>query len=172
MGSKTAMKAIIWLLVLFTGVAFGAGIYEARVEVPQWLSAVNGVTVWHAETAKAADPGLHFWAFVTTGPITILTLLSAVLVWKTTGTVRRAWLVVLGLLLIDRTMTFSYFIPTMVKLMSGTLSQPDAVHTAQQWAAINVIRLLVSGASFVAAIKLLIEWYRSEFTSSLKIRSK
>lgn len=168
MNKQTVIKAIIWLLVLFTGVAFGAGMYEARVEVPQWFSAVGDMTVWQSEAAKAADPGLNFWAFVTTGPITLLTLLSAVLVWKTKGNVRRWWLIVLAFLLVDRIMTFSYFIPTMVELMDGKLAQTEAVRVAQQWASLNVVRLVASGLSFVAATKLLVEWHRDEYVISLK----
>lgn len=168
MNKRTAMKVVIWLLVLFTGVALGAGIYEIRVMVPQWLSTVNGVTVWHAEMAKSADPGLNFWAFVTTGPITLLTLLSALLVWKTKGSVRRWWFVVLAFLLVDRAMTFGYFIPTMVELMDGKLAQADAVRTAQQWANLDIVRLLASAGSFVAAIKLLVEWTRDEGASTTR----
>ncbi len=160
MNNRASTKILFWLLVLFTGIAFGAGAYEARVEIPQWFSTVNGVTIWQADTAKAADPGLNFWAFVTTGPITLLTLLSAILVWRTKGAVRRWWLVTLAFLLIDRAMTFGYFIPTMVELMSGKLAQADAVHTAQQWQHFNIVRLAASGASYLAAIKLLTEFYR------------
>jgi len=168
MNRQTVIKVIIWLLVLFTGVAFGAGMYEARVEVPQWFSVADGATVWQGEVAKAADPGLNFWAFVTTGPITLLTLLSVVLIWKTKGNVRRWWLVVLVFLLVDRIMTFSYFIPTMVELMDGKLVQVEAVRVAQQWANLNVVRLIASGLSFVAAIKLLVEWHHDEYVLSLK----
>lgn len=155
---------IIWLLVIFTGVAFGAGMYEARVEIPQWLGTIDGTMVWNASEAKAADPGLHFWAFVTTGPITLLTLLSALFVWKSQGSVRRWWLVVLVFLLIDRTMTFGYFIPTMIELMSGKMGALDAVQTAQQWSNLNGVRLVASGASFLAAIKLLSEFYKQMYT--------
>lgn len=168
MNQQRVIKAVIWLLVLFTGVAFGAGVYEARVVVPQWLTTVDGVTVWHAGAAKAADPGFNFWAFVTTGPITLLTLLSLVLVWKTKGNARRWWFVVLAFLLVDRAMTFSYFIPTMVELMGNKLAQADAARVAQQWANLNVIRLVASGLSFVAATKLLVEWHSNEYASSLK----
>jgi hypothetical protein len=162
MNKNVALKVLVWLLVIFTGVAFGAGMYEARVEVPQWFSVVDGATVWQSEIAKAADPGLKFWAFVTTGPITLLTLLSIIFVWKTKGSVRRWWLIMLAFLLIDRAMTFSYFIPTMVELMSGTLAQNTALQTAQQWANLNVVRLVASGASFLAAVQLLTEWTRHE----------
>lgn len=156
---KSAIFTVLfWLLVLFTGVAFGAGLYEARVQLPQWLTTVNGIDVWHADIAKASDPGLNFWAFVTTGPITLLTLLSLIMVWKTKGAVRRWWFTTLAFLLVDRAMTFGYFIPTMVELMSDNMAQAEAVKTAQQWANLNMIRLVASGASFLAAIKLLIEY--------------
>jgi len=168
MNKQTVIKAIIWLLVLFTGVAFGAGMYEARVEVPQWFSSAGGQAVWQSEAAKAADPGLNFWAFVTTGPITLLTLLSVVFVWKTKGNVRRWWLIVLAFLLVDRIMTFSYFIPTMVELMDGKLAQAEATRIAQQWANLNVVRLVASGLSFGAATKLLVEWHHGEYVASLK----
>lgn len=172
MNRKTLLTCVAWLLVIFTGVAFGAGAYEARVQVPQWFATVDGTTVWQAAMAKAADPGLKFWAFVTTGPITLLTLLSAVLVWKTRGPIRRWWFVVLAFLLIDRAMTFGYFIPTMVELMSGKMAEVDATQTAQQWQNLNVVRLVASGASFLAAIKLLTEFSRQESASSTKVGKK
>jgi hypothetical protein len=169
--NQRSLKLIVWLLVIFTGIAFGAGVYEARVEIPQWLGTVDGVITWKATVAKAADPGLHFWAFVTTGPITLLTLLSALFVWRSQGYVRRWWLVVLTFLLIDRTMTFGYFIPTMVELMSGKMSPADAVATAQQWSNLNIVRLVASGASFLAAIKLLTEFYKQAVPST-QVREK
>lgn len=153
-------NAIVWLLVVFTGIAFGAGIYEARVEVPQWFGITDGVIVWEAATAAAADPGLKFWAFVTTGPITILTLISLWFAWKSTGTIKKWWIMTALFLLIDRAMTFGYFIPTMAELMTGTVAQMDAVRIAQQWQAMNVVRLVASGASFFAAIRLLVEMSR------------
>jgi len=164
MNRRSIIKSVTWLLVIFTGIAFGAGVYEARVALPQWLTTVNGVTVWHADIAKAADPGLNFWAYVTTGPITLLTLVSLVMVWKTQGPIKRWWLITLFFLLIDRTMTFGYFIPTMTELMSDKLSVTDAVHTAQQWARLDVVRLVASGLSYVAAIRLLVELYRKDST--------
>lgn len=156
---KNAMyvKIFTWLLIIFTGVAFGAGMYEARVEIPQWFTVTDNTTVWQAAIAKSADPGLKFWAFVTTGPITLLTLLGILLVRNTQGIVRRWLLIVLAFLLIDRAMTFGYFIPTMVELMSDKLSAADALQTAQQWTHLNIVRLIASGASFLAAIKLFTE---------------
>ena len=36
-------KAIfLWLFVINLGMAFGAGLYEARVVIPQWLKPTGG----------------------------------------------------------------------------------------------------------------------------------
>lgn len=146
-------KIVLWLLVIFGGIAFGAGVYEARVEVPQWLVAEGSQQVWLADVAKNADPGLRFWAFVTTGPLTLLTIASLVLVWSTKGKLRFWWLVTIAFLVIDRGMTFGYFIPTMANLMSGGVDNVQAVAIASQWAGLNVIRLVAAGLAFVAALQ-------------------
>lgn len=162
MKKHTYLTPIFWLLVIFAGIAFGAGVYEARVEVPQWLTVENAVTVWNADIAKTADPGLKFWAFVTTGPLTLLTLIGLVAVWKTQGAVKKWWLITLGLLLIDRLLTFGYFIPTMAELMSGNVAPSEAARVAQDWANLNILRLSASGLAFLASLKLLTSWYSTK----------
>jgi len=36
--SETLVNIILWLFVINLGIAFGAGLYESRIVVPQWLS--------------------------------------------------------------------------------------------------------------------------------------
>lgn len=113
-----AINIILWLFVINLGIAFGAGIYEHRVEFPLWLVAIDdGSYVWNAKAANAANSGLRFWAFVSTGPLTILTLINLVLAWRAKGIIRKWWLFASVASLADRVLTFSYFIPTMVMLM-------------------------------------------------------
>ena len=69
----------------------GAGLYELRIEVPQWLEQTATGDRWNADADRDADTGRRFWAFVTTGPLTLLTLASLVLSWRTRGAVRRWW---------------------------------------------------------------------------------
>ena len=80
------------LFVVFLCVALGAGLYESRVEVPQWIEQTDAAYRWNAEAAREADAGRRFWAFVTTGPLTVLSLASLVLAWRSTGALRRRWL--------------------------------------------------------------------------------
>jgi hypothetical protein len=59
--------ALLWLFVINLGIVVGAGLYENRVVVPQWASAPP-------HSLLAPDSGLRFWAFATTGALTLLTL--------------------------------------------------------------------------------------------------
>jgi hypothetical protein len=75
-------KVLLWLFVINLGIAFGAGLYEARIEFPQWLvySAESGYR-WDAEAARRANTGLRFWVYVTTVPLTLLTLANLIVAW-------------------------------------------------------------------------------------------
>src|SRR5947209_607913 len=84
---------LLWLFVLNLGVAFGAGLYEHRIVVPAWIGSTPGSAMhWNAEAARQDDTGRRFWAFVTTGPLTLLTLANLVAAWRAPGLVRGWWL--------------------------------------------------------------------------------
>lgn len=66
------------------------------------------------------DSGRKFWAFVTTGPLTLLTLANLIIAWQSQSTGRDWWLAAALITLIERTGTFSFFIPTVIKLNGRT----------------------------------------------------
>ena len=147
-------RTLLWLFVLNLGVAFGAGLYEVRIVAPEWLSvAPDGAPVWDAAAAREANTGLRFWVYVTTVPLTLLTLAGLVAVRRTEGAVRRWWLAALGAALVDRAMTLTYFIPTMVRLTSETMAAPQAAQTAIQWMSLNNVRHLATAVALLAALK-------------------
>jgi len=75
--AHAAAEVVLWLFVVNLGIAFGAGLYEARVAVPQWLKFEPGAGYrWDAAAARRAGVGMRFWAYVTTGPLTLLMLAS------------------------------------------------------------------------------------------------
>src|SRR5690606_9420767 len=141
--------------------AFGAGLYESRIALPEWTGAASGEFRWDAETARRHDTGRRFWVFVTTVPLTLLTLASLVLPWRTEGPVRRWWLAAGVAALADRVFTFAYFIPTMVKLMSQADS-PEARSTVQRWARLNYLRHAFSLAALLLALQAFAAWNRRE----------
>ncbi|MEX2264807.1 MAG: hypothetical protein WD696_22825 [Bryobacteraceae bacterium] len=145
---------LLWLFVMNLGIAFGAGLYEARIVVPQWISSPAGsMHYWNAEAARQANTGLRFWVYVTTVPLTLLTLANLIAAWKAQSPVRRWWLAAAGAAVADRLFTFSYFIPTMVGLMGENVAQSEAVPAAIQWANLNHLRHAILLAAWVAAMK-------------------
>lgn len=148
-------KILLWLFVLNLGIGLGAGLYESRIQVPQWLVPLEaGRYRWDQSAAVAADVGLRFWVFVTTGPLTLLTLASLVALWWAPPPVRNWWLAAALIILCERAMTFGYFIPTMVRLMSeGAYSQPEAVAKALTWAKAGYLRHALNLFGLLAAMK-------------------
>src|SRR5215475_8495046 len=117
---------ILSLFVINLGIAFGAGLYESRITVPQWLSFSAGSGYrWNAEAARQANVGLRFWVYVTTVPLSVFTLLSLVIAWWAPIEVRNWWLAAVAAVLIDRVMTFAYFNPTMLDLMNSPMSASE-----------------------------------------------
>src|SRR5688500_2333167 len=102
---------LLWLFVINLGIAFGAGLYEHRIVVPNWISSDDHGSHWNAEAVRRDNTGLRFWAYVTTGPLTLLTLANLFAAWRALGAVRGWWLAAGALVLADRILTFSYFIP-------------------------------------------------------------
>ena len=149
-----APQIVLWFFVIFLGIAFGAGLYELRVELPQWLTRVDGNYVWNAAAARAADSGLRFWAFVSTGPLTLLTLLSLYFSAKSRAPVRRWWMAATHTAVVERLMTFFFFIPTMIQLMAAE-SSPEAVSRAILWSSLNYVRCFLSFVAWISALKAL-----------------
>ena len=70
---------LLWLFVINHGIAFGAGLYEQRIILPQWFSrsSESGICV-NSAAMRSTDTGRRFWTFVTTVPLTLLTLANLV----------------------------------------------------------------------------------------------
>jgi hypothetical protein len=81
------------MFVINLGVAFGAGIYEQRIVVPLWFVR-SSETGWRVdnEAMRRTDTGRSFWAFVTTVPLSLLTLASIALAWDLGNSLKQWWL--------------------------------------------------------------------------------
>lgn len=153
--SALISEVLLWLFVINLGIAYGAGLYEARIVVPQWLSGSQQAGYrWNREAALEANVGLRFWVYVTTVPLTLLTLAFLVAVWWLPDPVRSWWMAAGLAALLDRVMTFGYFIPTMLKLMRNDgLSETDTVAKALQWVRLGYVRHAATLIALLAALK-------------------
>ena len=159
MSTTTLRTFLLWLFLINLGIAFGAGLYEHRIVTPGWTSHDESGMHWNGEAARRDDTGLRFWAYVTTGPLTLLTLASLVVAWKTSGPERGWWLTAALLVFADRVLTFSYFIPTMVGLMNAA-DTPASASAAQQWMNLNYLRHGLVLGGWLAALKAFSLLYR------------
>src|SRR5205814_6973080 len=104
--------------VINLGIAFGAGLYETRMIIPQWFSknSVNELRV-NSDAMRETDPGRRFWALVTTLSLTLVTLANLIAAWPSEGARHTWWLSASLIALVERIGTFTFFIPTAIKLM-------------------------------------------------------
>jgi hypothetical protein len=150
------MSAIIlWLFVIDLGIVFGAGLYETRISVPRWLtgSPETGYR-WNRAAALEDNVGLRFWAYVSTLPLTLLTLASLVAAFWMTGPAHGWWLVAATAALLERGMTFGYFIPAMIALMrSDGPSETNASRKAVRWVRLGYLRHAAILIAWLSALK-------------------
>ena len=140
-------EIVLWLFVINLGVAFGAGIYEARVVIPQWENMPP--RTW-------PNTGLLFWIYVTTVPLTLLTIASLIAGWLTRGPMRFWYLAAACIVMVERVTTFSYFIPTMVKLMiTKDIADADVKAALSQWLLMNHGRHVLMLVGWLVALKAL-----------------
>jgi hypothetical protein len=148
---------LLWLFVVFSGVAVGAGLYEMRIVVPQWFgrSSASGTRI-NSDAMRTMDSGRRFWAYVTTGPLTLLTLASLLAAWRSGTPGREWWLAAAAVILAERIMTLSYFIPSALKLMRSEALAPGKVEAmASQWVTLNYLRAALALGGWLLALRAL-----------------
>lgn len=140
-------RIVLWLFVINLGVAFGAGVYESRVVVSRWAD---------IPPDQWPNTGLLFWAYVTTVPLTLLTILNAIAAYRSRNPQRRWHLSATAVVIVERLATFSYFIPTMIGLMgSQGLSEAEIRASLTQWELLNYVRHLLTLTGWILALKAL-----------------
>lgn len=149
--SGSFATGLLWLFVIFLGIAFGAGLYERRIAVPRWIGSAGRERRWDADAARQDDTGRRFWAFVTTGLLTLLTIANLIVAWSASGPVRAWWLTAAIFALAERLFTFAYFIPTMVALMKAP-STEESTAKAVRWASLSYLRLIIGLVAWLSAL--------------------
>lgn len=147
---------VLWLFVIFLGIATGAGIYEERVVVPFWFGTRNGGVKLSPENMRNTDPGRNFWVFVSTIPLTILAIMSLTV---STGPGCELWLSAAVIELACRFATFCYFIPRALRMMraDADAESPHMAAMAKQWQMATKLRSLLTLVAWIFALKSLVD---------------
>jgi Domain of unknown function (DUF1772) len=127
-------------------IAFGAGLYEARVVIPQWAN---------LPPRKWPNTGILFWVYVTTIPLTLLTVANLFAAWLEPSSKRKWWIWAAVIIMLERIATFAYFIPTMVGLMSSDQSDTAVKAGLSRWLLFNYGRHVLTFFGSLLALKAL-----------------
>ncbi|WP_375445079.1 anthrone oxygenase family protein [uncultured Fibrella sp.] len=150
-------ELLLALFILNLGTAFGAGLYETRIVLPLWFLRSPDLTYRvNTEAMHTIETGRTFWGFVTTGPLTLLTLANIFAAWQSPDPVHDWWLSAALLTLAERTGTFAFFIPTAIKLQkAGQLPAASVSRLVTSWVRLNYLRNALTLIAWLLALKAL-----------------
>lgn len=136
----------ITLLLFFLTVtlSLGGGLYEILVIYPNWKHDVDPHTLRaKLESSGQMNAAKRFWPLVSPAQ-GLLSIVNVILAWNYPGEAHGYWLTAAIAIFITRVITFSYFIPVMIR----KIMQPEQVEAGslkvivKQWTALSPLRLL------------------------------
>lgn len=153
----TTSAILLTLFILNLGTAFGAGLYETIIVIPKWFPRSAGAGYMVDLTAlREIDSGRKFWAAVTTMPLTLLTFANLYFAAQSPQPAHDWWLAAALITLVERISTFSFFIPTIIKLQNaGSLSRSKVHSKVALWTSLNYVRCALNLIAWVLAIEAL-----------------
>jgi hypothetical protein len=147
------------MLLLFTlnlAIAFGAGLYETRIVLPLWFKKAGAGYQVDFENMRSIDTGRKFWGFITTIPLTLLTIANLILALQSHGPIRSMWLTASLIVLVERIATLTFFIPVAIKLQkAGSLHPSKTGRLVAWWIRMNYIRNMLTFVACLMALKCL-----------------
>jgi len=150
-------EILLEAFIINLGIALGAGLYEIRIVLPLWFHKANGNYQVNVEAMRNIDTGRKFWGFVTTIPLTLLTIVNLVFACKAAAPLYGWWLSATLIILLERIGTFTFFIPTAIKLQKGeNLPVAKTSNMIFWWLRINYVRNALTFAALLIALKALL----------------
>jgi hypothetical protein len=153
----TAARAALWMLILWTAVQLGGGLYEKRAVIPLWSADPHPRTLEQrlAQSGHTGS-GTRFWPYVS--PVVfLLALVNFVVAWRHDGPARPWWLAASAYFVLMSISTYGYFVPTMLSMMyrAETYSPEQLTRTIRLWIALSNFRMIFAVPAWLAAVKAL-----------------
>lgn len=122
----------------------GGGLYEILVIYPNWKQDVDPLTLRaKLESSGQILAAKRFWPLVSPAQ-GLLSIVNIILAWKYTSDAHDYWLVAAIAVFVTRVITFSHFIPVMIR----KIMQPEKVEASRlravvkRWTALSPLRLI------------------------------
>jgi hypothetical protein len=147
---------LLWLLVIFVGIQFGAGWYEKLAIVPLWADASADQVLAAMDSSGMKRAGRAFWPFVSP-VVALLAVLNLVAAWRSNAVYRRWWLAAGGAMTVYALASYGYFVPQMLVFQSSgddwTASEIETFVT--WWTGLNYVRMAIGGIGWLCALRAL-----------------
>jgi hypothetical protein len=134
----------ILLFSLTITLSLGGGLYEILVIYPNWKHDADLLTLRDKlQSSGQVNAGKRFWPLVSPAQ-GLLALINIVLAWNYSGGAHIYWLSAAIAIFATRIITFSYFIPVMIR----KIMQPEHIEASRlrsivkQWTALSPLRLI------------------------------
>ena len=142
------------LLLLTLVLSIGGGLYEILVVYPNWKHSADAAELKERlQSSGQARAGTRFWPLASPAQ-GLLAIINLVLAWRYEGGAHGIWLTTAALIFVTRVMTFSYFIPVMLR----KLAQPEKVPAKElpgiirRWTTLSPLRLVSEFAALFTRI--------------------
>ena len=148
---------LLWLLVIFVGIQFGAGWYEKLAVIPLWSNLPTGQSFAAMQDSALYRAGRAFWPFVSP-VVAVLALTNLVLAWRGRDEVYRGWLLAAsGLMTTYAVFSYGYFVPEMLRFQAhgDTWSNERIDSFTSWWIGLNYLRMTIGGLGWLCALKAL-----------------
>jgi hypothetical protein len=147
---------LLSLFVVMVGIQLGGGLYEKQVVVPQWSSVPPDEVGDALQRSGQESSAYRFWAFVSP-PVALLALANLVAAWRAKGSPRRPWWLAASIIMVGyATVSYGYFVPTMIRLwQADTMPAGNVTTSVFWWVRLNYVRSLLGLCALVAGLRAL-----------------
>jgi hypothetical protein len=135
----------IVLLFLTVTLGIGGGLYEILVIYPGWKHDVDPLTLRaRLQSSGQILAAKRFWPIVSPAQV-LLSVINIPLAWNHPGAAHTYWLAAAVAVFVSRLITFSYFIPVMIR----KIMQPETIEATRlqaivkKWTALSPLRVVI-----------------------------
>ncbi len=116
---------LLSLLMFFTGLGIGGGLYETLVVYPRWKKDPTPATLAQNLESSGQNAALKFWPLVS--PLSaLLSIINMIVAWRSVG-IATVWFGAALLIFLKSLATYLYFVPTMMRKLKRAETM-DAEH--------------------------------------------
>ncbi len=142
---------ILALLLLTVVLSIGGGLYEILVVYPNWKHSADAADLKKRLQSSGQNyAGTRFWPLASPAQ-GLLAIVNLIMGWRYDGPAHHLWVTAAILIFITRVITFSYFIPVMLKKLMHAEKVPagELPGIIRRWTSLSPLRLISEFAALI-----------------------